>query len=150
MLNVIFELLQIKIFPMYSIFESEIKIRPDDIDMNNHVHNTKYLDFVLAARYEQMTNNYKMSMEEFHKINFNWVVSITHIEYKRALKLTDNILVRTQVDSVNGAQSKVKFWIVKKDNNKTAAEGYIIYTMVSLKSGRPTRIPDEIIKKYSV
>ena len=135
---------------MYSVFETEIKIRPDDIDLNNHVHNTKYLDYVLAARYEQMINNYKMSMEEFHKLNYNWVVSATYIEYKRSLLLGNKIVVRTQVDSVNGAQSKVKFWIVKKENEKIAAEGYLLYTMISLKSGRPVRIPDEIIKIYSI
>ena len=135
---------------MYSVFESEIKIRPDDIDLNNHVHNTRYLDYVLAARYEQMVNNYKMSMEEFHRLDYNWVVSATYIEYKRSLFLGDNIIVKTQVDSVNGAQSKVKFWIVKKDNYRIAAEGYLLYTMVSLKSGRPVRIPEEIIKRYSV
>jgi len=135
---------------MYSVFESEIKIRPDDIDLNNHVHNTKYLDYVLAARYEQMINNYKMSMEEFHNLDYNWVVSATYIEYKRALILGDKISVRTQIDSVNGAQSKVNFWIVKSENNKIAAEGYLLYTMVSLKSGRPVRIPEDIIKRYSV
>ena len=135
---------------MYSAFESVIIIRPDDIDMNNHVHNTKYLDFVLAARYEQMVRDYKMSMEEFHRLDFNWVVSVTHIEYKRALKLEDKIIVRTQVDSVNGAQSKVNFRIIKKDNDKIAAEGYLIYTMVSIKTGRPVRIPNEIIERYSI
>lgn len=135
---------------MYSTFESEITIRPDDIDMNNHVHNSRYLDFVLAARYEQMTNNYKMSMDKFHKLNFNWVVSSVHIEYKRALTLDDKILVRTKVDSINGAQSQVNFRIIKKDNEKIAAEGFIIYTMISLKSGKPVRIPEEIVKKYSI
>ncbi len=135
---------------MYSAFESEIKIRPDDIDLNNHVNNTKYLDFVLAARYEQMLKDYKMSMEDFHRLNFNWVVSVTHIEYKRSLKLDDKIIVRTQVDSVNGAQSKVNFWIIKKETEKIAAEGHLIYTMVSLKTGRPMRIPNEIIEKYSI
>lgn len=135
---------------MYSVFESEIKIRPDDIDLNNHVHNTKYLDFVLAARYEQMLKDYKMSMEDFHRLNFNWVVSVTHIEYKRSLNLDDKIIVRTQIDSVNGAQSKVNFWIIKKETEKIAAEGHLIYTMVSLKTGRPVRIPNEIIDKYSI
>lgn len=135
---------------MYSTFESEITIRPDDIDMNNHVHNSRYLDFVLAARYKQMTNNYKMSMDKFHKLNFNWVVSSVHIEYKRALTLDDKILVRTKVDSINGAQSQVNFRIIKKDNEKIAAEGFIIYTMISLKSGKPVRIPEEIVKKYSI
>lgn len=135
---------------MYSIFESELVIRPDDIDMNQHVHNTKYLDYVLAARYDQMQKDYKMSMSEFHKIDYNWVVSATYIEYKRALKLDDRIVVKTQVDSVNGAQTKVKFWIVKKNSNKVAADGYLLYTMISRKTGKPVRIPEEIIKKYSI
>ncbi|MCH7972418.1 MAG: acyl-CoA thioesterase [Bacteroidetes bacterium] len=135
---------------MNSIFESEIAIRPDDIDLNNHVHNTKYIDYVLAARYDQMINEYKMSMKDFEELGYNWIVSITYIEYKRALNLDDKILVRTQMDSVNGAQCKVNFWIVKKENNKIAALGYLTYTMISLKSGRPVRVPEEIIKKYSI
>jgi len=135
---------------MYSIFESEIVIRPDDIDMNEHVHNTKYLDYVLAARYDQMQKDYKMSVNEFHNLDYNWIVSATYIEYKRALKLGNKIIVSTQRDSVNGAQSKVKFWIVKKDNNKIAVEGYLLYTMISKKTGKPVRIPDDIIKRYSV
>lgn len=135
---------------MNSIFESEIAIRPDDIDLNNHVHNTKYIDYVLAARYDQMINEYKMSMKDFEELGYNWIVSITYIEYKRALNLDDKILVRTQMDTVNGAQCKVNFWIVKKENNKIAALGYLTYTMISLKSGRPVRVPEEIIKKYSI
>jgi len=47
---------------MYSTFETEIIVRPDDIDMNNHVHYSKYLDYLLAARYEQMHKDYKMTM----------------------------------------------------------------------------------------
>jgi YbgC/YbaW family acyl-CoA thioester hydrolase len=139
---------------MYSIFESEIIIRPDDIDLNNHVHHTKYLDYVLAARYHQMKEFYKMSMNDFFDLGYNWYVSITHIEYKRGLKLDDKIAVRTQVDYIDGAQCKVNFWVVKKgadkSEDKAAAEGYIIYTMVAIKSGKPARIPEEIIKVYAI
>ena len=135
---------------MYTTFETEITIRPDDIDMNNHVHNSKYLDYILAARYDQMKKDYKMPMEEFITLGFNWVVSSSFIEYKRALKLTDKIIVRTQLDSFSGAQSKVKFWVIKTDNNKTAAQGEIIYTMISLKSGKPIRIPEEVLKRYLI
>jgi len=71
----------------YTEFETEIKIRPDDIDMNNHVHSSKYMDFVLAARYEQMRLNYKMSMTEFHEKGLNWYISVSHIEFKREMKL---------------------------------------------------------------
>lgn len=135
---------------MFTAFDSEITIRPDDIDMNNHVHNTKYLEFVFAARYIQMEKYYIMPMDEFIELGYTWVISTSHIDYKRALKLKDEIIVTTQVDSVSGAQCIVKFRIILKENKKISAEGYINYTMISVKSGRPVRIPDFIIEKYSI
>lgn len=135
---------------MNSIFETEITIRPDDIDLNNHVHNAKYLDYVQAARFEQMKNNYKMQMQDFHNLGYNWVASSAYISWKRALLLDDKIVVKTQLDSIDGAQCKVNFWIVKKANNKIASEGNITYTMISIKTGRPMRIPEDVIEKYSV
>jgi acyl-CoA thioester hydrolase/thioesterase-3 len=59
-----------------SKFETILKVRPDDIDMNNHVHSSKYIDYVLAARYEQMEHNYKMPMQEFIKHGYGWVIKI--------------------------------------------------------------------------
>ena len=35
---------------IFSKFESELAVRPDDIDLYQHVHSTRYLDYVLAAR----------------------------------------------------------------------------------------------------
>ncbi|MDP3929291.1 MAG: thioesterase [Bacteroidota bacterium] len=43
-----------------SKFESTLKVRPDDIDMNQHVHSSKYIDYVLSARYDHMERCYKM------------------------------------------------------------------------------------------
>ncbi len=136
---------------MYSIFESEVRIRPDDIDVNNHVHSSRYMDYVLAARYDQMENNYKMSMKEFLEKNLTWVISDVHLSFKRELKLEDKIVtVRTQIAEVGAAQARVNFWILKKENGKEAATGYFLYTLVSTVSGRPVRIPPEIVEKYSI
>ncbi len=134
----------------YSKFTSEIIVRPSDIDVNNHVHYSKYLDFLLAARYEQMHRDYKMSMEEFIENGMSWVASNVKIDFKRALKLGDTALVETQIESYNGAQVTVNFWIKRKSNAKIAAEGSAVYTLVSIKSGRPVRIPEEILKKYLI
>ena len=135
---------------MNTIFSSEIKVRPDDIDMNNHVHNTKYLDYVQTARFEQMRDFYKMPMEEYHSKGLNWFASLAHIEYKRALKLNEIAIVKTQMGEVNGAQVNVNFWIENKGTKKLVAEGYIIYTLISISSGRPVRIPEEVIERHSI
>lgn len=135
---------------IYSIFETEITVRPDDIDMNNHVHYSKYLDYILTARYDQMRKDYKMTMEEFIERGYSWFASKVEIEYKRGLILSDKVIVRTQVNDYHGAQVLVNFWIIKKETNKIAAEGKVTYTMISINSGRPARIPEDILSKYSI
>lgn len=135
---------------MYSVFETEVVIRPDDIDLNNHVHSSRYMDFLLFARFDQMRNCYKMSMEEFWERGLNWVYTASYAEFKRAAKLGDKIAVRTQIESVEGAQVKINYWIVFKETGKTAVQGYAMYTLLSLTSGRPVRIPDDIIERYSI
>lgn len=135
---------------IYSTFTSEIIVRPDDIDMNNHVHFSKYLDFVLAARYEQMERDYKISMEEFLEMRLNWVASSMQINYKRALKLGDIVLIKTQVGSFNGAQVTVNYWLYNKKSNKLAADGNGVFTLLNIDNGRPTRIPQKILAKYSI
>lgn len=135
---------------IFTSFTSEIIIRPDDIDLNDHVHFTKYLDFFLAARYEQMERDYKISMEEFWEMRLNWVASSIHINYKRALKLRDTALIKTQVESFDKAQVTVNFWIHSKKSKKLAAVGNGVFTLINIDNGRPTRIPKEIINRYSI
>ena len=133
-----------------SIFETEIIVRPDDIDMNNHVHNSKYLDYIQTARFVQMRDNYKVPMEEYLSLGFNWFASAVHLEYKRALKFGDIALVKTQIDEWSGARVTINVWVYNKATNKIAAEGKMLYTLVSLTSGRPVRIPESIIERHMI
>jgi YbgC/YbaW family acyl-CoA thioester hydrolase len=133
-----------------SIFETEIIVRPDDIDMNNHVHNSKYLDYIQTARFIQMRDKYKVPMEEYHSLGYNWVASEVHIEYKRALKFGDIALVKTQVGTWNGAQVTINVWVYNKATNKISVEGKMVYTLVSLSSGRPVRIPEDIVERHKI
>jgi acyl-CoA thioester hydrolase/thioesterase-3 len=130
-------------------FETELQVRPDDIDMNQHVHGSRYMDYVLAARYDQMERCYKMSMEEFMQHGFGWYVRTAHIEYKRPLRLGERFTVRTWIEELLKYGVKVQFEIVRK-TGKLVCDGYFNYTMVNLKTGRAEVIPDWIIAKYSI
>ena len=131
-------------------FETELQVRPDDIDMNQHVHGSRYMDYVLAARYDQMERCYGMSMEAFLAQGYGWFMRTAHVEFKRPLLLGERFLVRTWVEDIQKDTVKVDFQIVKKTNGKLASEGYFHYTMVSLQTGRGTTIPDAVVAKYSV
>ena len=131
-------------------FETEMGVRPDDIDMNQHVHASRYQDYVLAARYEQMARCYKMSMEEFFQAGLGWFVKVAHLEYKRPLLLGDSIRVQTWVEAIDRSDVQVRFTITRLATSKLACDGWFDYTMVSLKTGRAEVIPDWILAKYSV
>lgn len=131
-------------------FETELQVRPDDIDMNQHVHSSRYQDYVLAARFDQMARCYKMSMEEFIAAGLGWFVKTAHVEYKRPLGLGEHFLVRTWVDAIERTAVKVCFEILRKRNGKLCCDGWFDYTMVSLKTGRAEVIPDWVVEKYSV
>ena len=133
-----------------SKFETVLQVRPDDIDMNQHVHSSRYQDYVLAARYEQMARCYRMSMEEFIQAGYAWFVRAAHLEYKRPLGLGDFFIVRTWVEELFKDGVRVNFEIIKKPKGKLACEGHFDYTMVNIKTGRAEVIPEWIISKYSI
>src|SRR5438874_9263431 len=92
---------------LYSRFQSELQVRPDDIDMHQHVHNSRYFDYVLAARYDQMERCYGMSMEKFIEAGFGWFVKTAHVEYKRPLGLGERFVVRTWIEAMERTGVKV-------------------------------------------
>ena len=135
---------------MHTKFETELQVRPDDIDMNQHVHGSRYFDYVLAARYDQMARCYKMAMEEFVKHGLGWFVKSAHVDYKRPLRLGESFIVRTWVEEIRRSNVVVKFEIVRKTNGKVCADGYFEYTMVTMKTGRAEVIPEWIVERYSI
>ncbi|ADY51645.1 thioesterase [Pseudopedobacter saltans DSM 12145] len=134
----------------YKKFKTEHKVRPDDIDMFNHVHNSIYLDYVLAARYEQMELFYGMAMDEFLKLGFGWVVQKVQIEYKRPLKLGDTFSVETGIVNIGEKGCKVEFTINNLKTNKTSTIGWFDFVMIDMKTGRSAVLPESIIKLYSI
>ena len=134
----------------YSIFESELKVRPDDIDMFNHVHNSKYFDYVLAARYDQMEAFYKMPMESFLESGFGWVVRTAHVDFKRPLILGDVIKVRTGILTINEKGCRVQFEIETVRSGKIASDGYFDYVLIDINSGKGCKVNEEMIKAYSI
>ncbi len=135
---------------MHTKFDSEIIVRPSEIDVNRHVHQSVYLDYVLFARWDQMKRCYKMSMEEFFKRGYSWATKSTYFEFNKPLYLGDTIIVRTWIEDVKQKSVKVGFQILKKGTEKIAAEGYFVYVLINAKTGKPENIPEDIIKIYSV
>jgi len=135
---------------MYSRFESEIAILPRDIDINAHVHHSVYLDYLLAARYDQMARCYKMSQDDFVALGYTWFARKYEIEYRYPLAFGDTAVVRTWVKETGSMSVDVGFEIESKLNGKMAAKGMAKFVLINTDSQRPARIPDEVREKYTI
>ncbi len=136
--------------PVYSKFETELQVRPDDIDMYQHVHSSRYMDYVLAARFDQMERCYKMPMAEFQKHGYGWVMVAAQMNFKRPLLLGDRFTVRTWIEEFTGTGVNVSFEILRQEPRKLCCDGRIDYAMIAADNARAVRIPDWIRAKYSV
>ncbi len=134
----------------YSAFRTLIPVRPDDIDMNRHVHNSKYADYVLAARYDQMERCYGMSMDAFLERGLSWVVRASYIEHKRPLRLGDVAEVETRIAGIARHGVKVEYDIRNEADGRTAARGWFDYVLVCVERGRPQAIPEDVVAIYSI
>lgn len=135
---------------VYSKFETELAVRPDDIDLYQHVHSTRYLDYVLAARFEQMDRCYQMSMQEFAKLGLGWFMTSATINFKRPLGWGDRMVVRTWIVHFTDLGCRVAFEIDKLPTGKRSCDGHADYTLVTLATGRATPLPADIKARYSI
>jgi YbgC/YbaW family acyl-CoA thioester hydrolase len=135
---------------VYSKFESELQVRPDDIDMYQHVHSSRYMDYVLAARFDQMERCYGMPMAEFQKMGYGWVIASTQMNFRRPLVLGDRMTVRCWIEKFSLIGLRLQFEIDRRADGKRACDGWFEYVMVSVETGRPARIPDSVRQKYSI
>lgn len=135
---------------VYSKFETELAVRPDDIDLYQHVHSTRYLDYVLAARFEQMEIHYGLSMQAFADRGLGWFMNAAAIQYKRPLGWGDRMVVRCWIVHFTETGCRVAFEIEKLPARKRVCDGHCDYTLVTLENGRATPIPDDVRQRYSI
>jgi len=134
---------------VFSRFTTEMQVRPDDIDLYCHVHSSRYLDYILAARFDQMERCYGMSMQAFAERGLGWFQRALTINYKRPLEMAEHFKVETGVIRFRRDGVIISFKIFKQ-NGKLAADGEGDYALIDMKTRWATEIPDDIKAKYSI
>lgn len=131
-------------------YSSRMAVRPDDIDLFRHVHSSRYIDYVLAARFDQMERCYGCGMQEFLDAGLGWVMVGTELIYKRPLKLGDQFDVETHLIAFEKKVALVDFDIKHAVTGKSCCSGWAKYTMVSLETGKTVEIPDWVLERFAM
>jgi acyl-CoA thioester hydrolase len=126
---------------MTTPFQHHIEILKSDIDELGHVNNVVYLRWVqeVAAKHWETIANDDL------KNSYKWVVLRHEIDYKNPAFLKDEVIGSTWVGDYNGARFERFVKLVSSTTGKVLAEAKTIWCMIDAATGKPMRIPPEVL-----
>jgi YbgC/YbaW family acyl-CoA thioester hydrolase len=131
------------------VLESAMKIRFHDCDPFNHLNNSRYIDYIMAARGDQLIDNYgfdiyKLSGEQA----VSWVSAHTQISYLAPVFLGEEVIVRTQLLSCTDKSLLVEG--VMLNNDKTVIKAILWAKLVhfNLKTQKSNQHSEELIQFF--
>lgn len=124
------------------IFDLPLTLTPDDIDENGHVNNVVYVRWIQQAG----TAHWRSKFCEAETRGATWVVLRHEIDYRRGLRLGDEVRARTWVGQPRGA--RFDRYVLIEGLQGVAAQGHSHWAMVDSAALRPMRIPAEVIARF--
>lgn len=132
--------------PSTERFERTIAVVPDDIDQLDHVNNIVYLRWVQEAAVSHWEN----AATEQEKESVIWVVVRHEIDYRSPARLGDTIIARTWVGTTVKNYFERHTEIIRTTDAKVLARARTLWCPLDRRSGKPTRVDDDIRRRFSV
>lgn len=132
--------------PSVERFDLSIAVLPADIDQLGHVNNTVYLRWVQEAAIAHWTS----AATETQYNTVIWVVVRHEIDYLSPARPGDLINARTWVGSTVKNYFERHTEIIRSGDGKVLARARTLWCPLDRSTGRPTRVGDDIRKRFSV
>lgn len=80
------------------VLHSRMKVRFHDCDPFNHLNNSRYIDYIIAARGDQLLEHYHLDIYKMAKQQgIGWVTAQTEISYLSPATLMEEVMIETQL-----------------------------------------------------
>ncbi len=134
--------------PISKTFEYEHKVKPEEIDGLGHVNNQVYLDWLMeaASRHSAAAG---WDIGRLLALGEGWVVRRHEIDYLLPVLPGDAVRLRTWVETAEKASSERRYEVVRLSDGRTACRGLTVWVWINYRTGRPARIPPEVVKAFA-
>ena len=126
-------------------YEILVEVGPGDIDELGHVNNIVYLRWVQ----EVATAHWRAAAPPDAVDAVAWVVRRHEIDYRQPALPGDRIAVRTWIGAAEGLTFERLTEILRAADRRVLAEARTLWIPVDARSGRPTRVSEEVRRRFS-
>lgn len=121
-------------------------VSASEIDELGHVNNAVYVGWVQDAAVE----HWEFAANNMLKEKFIWMCSRHEIDYRAQLFLGDEVIVRTWLGGSKGARFERYVEFGKVGLSGCVASVKTTWILVNRASGKPIRVPDEILNAFEL
>nr|WP_255433467.1 thioesterase family protein [Brevibacillus sp. LEMMJ03] len=122
----------------------DLVVRSTDIDVIGHVNNAKYLEYMEWARFDWMCRQ-GFTLEELKRRQIMPVVVSIQINYRKELRMLEQVQVRTSVVKI-GEKSFVVRHELYNQRDERAADADVTMVMIDAVQRRSVPLPDDLAR----
>jgi YbgC/YbaW family acyl-CoA thioester hydrolase len=110
--------------PLQKVLESKMKIRFHDCDPFNHLNNSRYLDYMMTARGDQLIDHYDFDIYKMaQQKGIGWVTAQTQISYLSPAVLMEEVIIQTQL--ISAKEKSLQFEACMWNHDKTVLKAVL-------------------------
>jgi len=131
--------------------ESRMKIRFHDCDPFNHLNNSRYIDYIITARGDQLIENYNFDIYKLARNEgIGWVFAQTHISYVSPAFLMEEVVIQTQMIAFTDKTLLVEALMLNHDKSILKAALWTRLAHFNLKTQRSLSHSDDLMQFFQL
>ena len=130
--------------------ESKIRVQYQDCDPFNHLNNSKYIDYIMGARTEQLLDYYKFNTKELaNKQGIGWVAAQTQISYLYPASWMETVTIESRL--IQFSESSLMVEAFMWDDHKTKLKSVMWTKLVhfNITTQKSNRHSEELMKLFN-
>lgn len=129
-------------------FETKVRVRYRDVDMQGVVHNSHYLHYGEIARIEYLRHRGLPYQEVVKAYNLEMIVAESHCYYKTPARFDDLLTIGIGVGDIRKSAFKVEYEFTRESTGDQVAVLRTHHVCVDRQTFRPVRIPEEVLELF--
>jgi acyl-CoA thioester hydrolase len=129
------------------VFRYRIIVPTEAIDIVGHANNTAYVGWMQDAAIMHSTH-VGLDWDAYVKLGAAFVIRRHEIDYLRAVRAGDAVEIATWIATMHQTSSERKTEM-KNADGEPILRASTTWIFVSLKTGKPTRIPDDVRDRFA-
>jgi len=134
---------------MEKILTSTTKIRFQDCDPFNHLNNSKYIDYFINTREDQILTHYGLDIYRHIKtVGKGWVVASNQVMYIKPALVMEEVLIETQLIHYTSNFLKVEMKMWNQDKTVLKSVFWTTFTYVDIQQQKRTQHSEELTELF--